>query len=290
VLWIKDRTNPIEEEIMSLFTVDPDKCKRDGICAEVCPFHIIDFSDREAVPKPVQGAEEECFNCGQCMSACPYGALDLTSMPMPECTPMREEFSLNIHQVDQFLRGRRSCRVYKDEIVPRETLEQLIGMAGYAPSGHNTQPTSWLVIYDKDEVRKLAGLTVEFLRTRLESQPDFARSIHMDTIVDAWDEGSELVFRGAPHVIIAHAHKDERTAPIGCVIAQAYLELAANALGLGACWAGYFNVASLNYPPLQDALQLPEGHQNFGALMIGYPKYKYHRIPLRNAPRITWRW
>jgi nitroreductase len=179
--------------------------------------------------------------------------------------------------------------VYTDEILPRETLEQLIRMARYAPSGHNTQPTSWLVIYSKDEVRKLAGLTVEFLRTVLESQPEFARSLHMDNIVGGWDEGRELVFRGAPHIIIAHAPKDERTAPIGCVIAQANVELAASALGLGACWAGYFNIASLNYPPLQDALDLPEGHQNFGALMIGYPKYKYHRIPLRNAARITWR-
>ena len=274
---------------MSLFTIDPVKCKRDGICAEVCPFHIIDFSDREAVPKPMEGADEECLRCGQCMSACPHGALELGFLPLSECTPIRKAFSLDFEQVDQLLRGRRSCRVYKDEIVPREILEQLIRMGGYAPSGHNTQPSSWLIIHDRDEVRKLAGLTVEYLRTMLEGQPEFARSLHMDNIVDGWDEGRDLVFRGAPHVIIAHAPRDERTAPIGCVIAQAYVELAASALGLGACWAGYFNIGSLNYPPLQDALQLPEGHQNFGALMIGYPKYGYHRIPTRNEPRITWR-
>ena len=274
---------------MSLFTVDPEKCKRDGICAEVCPFHIIDFSDREAVPKPAEGAEEECLNCGHCMSACPHGALELASMPLSDCTPMGKETAIRPEQLDRLLRGRRSCRVYKDKALSRETLEQLIRMACYAPSGHNVQPTSWRVVYDKGEVLGLAGLTVAFLRGIVADQPDFARSIHADHIVGGWDEGKDLVFRGAPHVIMAHAPEDERTAPYGCVIAQAYVELAANALGLGACWAGYFNIASQNYPPLQEALQLPEGHQNFGALMIGRPKYTFHRIPLRNEPRITWR-
>jgi nitroreductase len=132
-------------------------------------------------------------------------------------------------------------------------------------------------------------LTVAFLRGLVAEQPDFARSIHATHMVEGWDEGRDLVFRGAPHVIIAHAPEEERTAPYGCVIAQTYVELGASALGLGACWAGYFNIASLNYPPLQEALQLPDGHQNFGALMIGYPKYAYHRIPLRNKPRVTWR-
>ena len=162
-------------------------------------------------------------------------------------------------------------------------------MAAYAPSGHNRQPASWLVVHDREEVRKLAGLTVDYLRTVLEQQPAFARGLHMDGIVEGWEEGRELVFRGAPHVVVAHAPGSERTAPVGCVIAQAYVELAASALGLGACWAGYFNMASVHYPPLQDALGLPQGHQNFGALMIGYPKYAYHRIPARNEPRLTWR-
>jgi nitroreductase/NAD-dependent dihydropyrimidine dehydrogenase PreA subunit len=274
---------------VSLFTIDPVKCKRDGFCAEVCPLHLIDFSDREAVPKPIEGAEAQCLKCGHCMSVCPHGALQLEFSPLSACPPLTKDLSLHLEQVDQLLRGRRSCRVYKDEIVPRETLERLIGMGRYAPSGHNTQPTSWRVIHNRNEVRKLAGLTVEYLRTVLEKEPEFARSLHMDHIVGGWDEGKDLVFRGAPHVIIAHAPKDERTAPIGCVIAQAYVELAASALGLGACWAGYFNMASLNYPPLQEELQLPDGHRNFGTLMIGYPKYAYQRIPTRKAPSITWR-
>jgi len=40
---------------------------------------------------------------------------------------------------------------------------------------------------------------------------------------------------------------------------------------------------------MQEALELPAGHKSFGAMMLGYPKLKYHRIPLRITPRISWR-
>ena len=30
------------------------------------------------------------------------------------------------------------------------------------------------------------------------------------------------------------------------------------------------------------------GVGNFGAMMLGYPKYRYKRLPTRNEPVITW--
>jgi hypothetical protein len=27
---------------------------------------------------------------------------------------------------------------------------------------------------------------------------------------------------------------------------------------------------------------------NYGAMMVGYPKFKYPRMPARNEPRISW--
>ena len=37
------------------------------------------------------------------------------------------------------------------------------------------------------------------------------------------------------------------------------------------------------------ALALPAGHQCFGAMMVGYPQHRYHRLPTRKTPNITWR-
>jgi nitroreductase len=108
-------------------------------------------------------------------------------------------------------------------------------------------------------------------------------------VLGAWEGGIDIIFRGAPALIVAHAKRDNPRAQTTCTIALAYLELAAVGLGLGSCWAGYFMRAAGEYAPLMKALALPEGHQCFGAMMVGYPKFKYQRLPLRNDPRITWR-
>ena len=43
---------------MSLFIVDQEKCKRDGICVNECPMGIIEMKDKESTPTPVEGADQ----------------------------------------------------------------------------------------------------------------------------------------------------------------------------------------------------------------------------------------
>ena len=47
--------------------------------------------------------------------------------------------------------------------------------------------------------------------------------------------------------------------------------------------------AAETFKPMADYLEIPEGLKVFGALMVGYPKLKYHRPPLREEPRVEWR-
>jgi nitroreductase len=123
----------------------------------------------------------------------------------------------------------------------------------------------------------------------LKDQPEIALPMHFDLAVDVWKKGIDRIFRSAPHVIIAHGLKDLAAAQPACIIALTYLEIAAYSMGIGACWAGYFTRAAASFRPLIQALNLPEGHQAFGGMMIGYPKYHYQRIPPRNEPKIIWR-
>ncbi|MCP4630788.1 MAG: nitroreductase family protein, partial [bacterium] len=58
-------------------------------------------------------------------------------------------------QMAQLLTGRRTHRAYKNEQIPRETIEELINVARYGPSGHNTQIPHYLVISDKDVLKKI---------------------------------------------------------------------------------------------------------------------------------------
>jgi len=274
---------------MNLFTVDEEKCKRDGICVAECPMRIIELKDAESTPTPTRDAEELCINCGHCVAVCPHGALSLTTMPIEACPPVKKEWLLDEQQAEHFLRYRRSIRIYKDEPVDRSVIQKLIDTARFAPSGHNAQPVHWLVIYDSREVQELAGLCIDWMRFVIKEQPAFAKMLHMDRVVSRWEQGSDPICRSAPHVIVAHAEEQNRTAPTACTIALTYLELAIPSFGLGGCWAGFLNTAASLWPPMQEALALPEGHSSMGAMMIGIPKFKYHRLPLRNEARVTWR-
>jgi nitroreductase/ferredoxin len=278
-----------EEPAMSLIVVDRGKCKQDALCVAECPVGIIELKDKKSLPTPTEDADELCITCGHCVAICPHGALSHRSMTPEQCQPVRKDWLLNREQVEHFLRSRRSIRTYKEQIVERKVLKEIIHIARFAPSGHNLQPVRWRIIYDSQEVRRLAGIVIDWMRDLLDKGEPLSKTLHMDRVVAAWESGVERICRGAPHVIVAHAPKEERTAPQACAIALSYLELAAPSFGLGACWAGYFNAAANFWPPMQEALDLPEGHISFGAMMVGYPKFKYQRLPLRNEARITWR-
>ncbi len=274
---------------MSLFTIDPKLCKRDGICVEECPARIIEIRKEGDIPSPVEKAEETCIHCGHCVAVCPHGALSLETMGPGDCPPVKREILPGFESAVEFLKSRRSIRAYTKTPLKRETLLTLIDVARYAPSGSNSRPVHWLLIENKKEVERLGALVVDWMRRMVKENPEVAVPGHYDRIIQAWEAGIDRIFRGAPHVAVAYGLRTLPAAQPACIIALTYLELAAYAMGLGPCWAGYFNRASQSFPPLIRALDLPEDHQVFGAIMIGYPKYRYHRIPFRDEPKITWR-
>lgn len=273
---------------MELFSIDQKTCRQDGICAAVCPSRIIEFQ-KGACPVPAAGAEKACIACGHCVAACPGGSLDHRAMTAEQCPPVQQDLALSADHAEHFLRSRRSIRAYKREAVPAERIERLIRMARYAPSGRNSQGVEWLVLGRTEDVHRTAGLVAGWMRWTIDHDPRTAALMHLEKSLKAWDGGVDIIFRDAPAVVIAHMEKDNPRARTTCTIALAYLELAAAGLGLGACWAGYFMRAAAAYPPLMQALALPQGNQSFGAMMVGYPGFKYHRLPLRNEPNITWR-
>ncbi|MCL1980311.1 MAG: nitroreductase family protein [Proteobacteria bacterium] len=273
---------------MELFTVNEKTCNRDGICAAVCPRKIIDWH-KGASPTPAAGAEQACIRCGHCVAVCPTASLHHRDMPVESCAPLKPELRLEPEQCAHFIRARRSIRAYKKQPVEREKLAQLIDMARYAPSGINSQGAHWLVIGDREELRRLAGIVIDWMSWLQAEMPALAKGMHVKQNIEQWQAGTDIILRGAPALIVAHAEKENRMAASTCTIALTTLELAAPSLGLGGCWAGYFQAAATVFQPLQSALGLPEGHQCFGAMMIGYPKFAYHRLPTRKRPTIDWR-
>jgi nitroreductase/NAD-dependent dihydropyrimidine dehydrogenase PreA subunit len=273
---------------MAFFSVDPGKCNRDGICAQACPTRIVLMKSPDEVPVPAQDFEENCLACGHCVAVCPTGAFSLNWLSCEECPPINRELALNPEPAEQFLRSRRSIRNFKDKLVEREMLTKLLEIACYAPSARNNQPWHWTVVEAPAEVRRLAGLVIDWMRAIIKKNPKIAENRGFARVVAAWDSGEERICRGAPHVIVVHAEKDYGFGAEDCALALSYLELFAPTVGLGACWGGYFYSAINAYRPLFNALGLPDGHRAYGAVMVGFPKLKYRRMPRRYPPRVSW--
>ncbi len=273
---------------MSLFLVDPARCKGDGICVAECPTRIIEIAPGETTPRVAPDAEEFCRNCGHCVAVCPHGAASITGMAPEQLPRVRSDWRPGPEQITHFLRARRSIRTYTPQAVERESVARLIDVARFAPSASNRQPVRWVVIYEAAEVRRLAGLAIDWMRAGLASQPPAAQRNTLRFIA-GWDAGVDMVCRGAPHLVITCAPANHPWAATDCAIALTYLELAAPSFGLGACWGGILTNAARQWPPLKDALALPEDHAVCGAMMIGYARYRYYRLPLRNEAQVIWR-
>ena len=274
---------------MSLFTVDDEKCDLCQLCVAACPAGLVAVAAAATVPTYVDRGEGACFDCGHCVAACPTGAFAHENASAEDCLPIHDGLHVSSDQIRQLMQSRRSSRNFTDEPVARDTVVEMLEMARYAPSGCNAQPVEWLIVHDTRKVRQIAELAVGGLREMIARDPDGPLSAVLERLLCAWDEGADVVARGAPHLLLAHAPKSDPLAPSACIIAQTYLELAAATMGLGGCWAGYFNAAATGYSPMKKAIDLPKGHVCYGAMMVGYPKHKYHRIPLRNEPDVTWR-
>lgn len=277
---------------MALFTIDREKCDRDGICVAECPERVIEASPEDAFPSPTEHAEALCLRCGHCVAVCPQGAFSWRDVRAEACPPIRRELAISAEQMEHHILSRRSVRTYKKKAVDKAVLQRLLEVSRYAPTAKNLQPVHWLVIMDPAEVKRMGGMVIDWMEAMLkgESKALFTEFI-LQQIVNDWKKGGDWICRGAPHIIVAHGPND---LPIpasasGCMIALTTLELAAPSFGLGACWAGYFNAAAISWPPLTRELRLPPNHDPYGAMMIGYPTYKYHRIPPRDEVRITWR-
>lgn len=269
--------------------VDKKTCKGDGRCVEICPIQILKMNEKTHVPEFIPGGGDICINCGHCFAFCPPGSIKLSTMDVKDS--MRLDYSKlpSAEQVELLLKGRRSIRVYKDEPVAKESIEKLLDIARYAPSGINRQPVNWAVVMGKDKVHDLGGLVVKWMEELLEEKSPLAESLHFNRLVDSWNKGEDRVCRGAPCMAIAYGLKDDPMVPQSCTISGTYFELAAFGLGFGACWAGYVHMAVNMSENVRKFVGLSARATVGAAMMIGYSKYRYSRIPLRNPVRISWK-
>lgn len=171
----------------------------------------------------------------------------------------------------ELLEKRESCRVYRDEPVPRGMLEELVRAACKSPSGCNAQPWRFLIV---DEPQAKARL-VEAL------DDDGLTGCPWGDTVPAFVIISELKATLKPKV--AERYDSQRFAPMDIGMAAMTLCYAATDMGLGSCMIGTFHEKKL-----RAALGIPEEAKprliiTLGYDGVGHPPREKIRKPVEEA-------
>lgn len=265
------------------FSVDQELCVGCEACVADCPLLILTMD--EGTPAVVSDRASMCIRCLHCLTVCPSGAVSIGGFTPGDCLEM-EDMLPEADQMEALIRGRRSVRSYQDESIEPEVMERLLQVAWQAPTGVNARGVQFTVVDDREVMNRLRGAVMDRLAelVRADSLPeDFG---FFAGFAKLWQEkGIDILFRGAPHLIITSAPKDCPCPEQDCIIALSYFELFAHSLGLGTVWDGLAKRAIIDLmPDLAAELGVPADH-NFGYVMVfGKPAVEYHRtVPLRPA-------
>jgi nitroreductase/NAD-dependent dihydropyrimidine dehydrogenase PreA subunit len=271
---------------MTSILVDQDLCTRCGICSAVCTMGLIDPTDENTLPKIPDAKAGMCIGCGHCETHCPSQALLLNDRANEKVCLPAGAGTIAPDDMGYYLRKRRSVRHFTKDPVQREKILELLDIARYAASAGNGQPVEWIVIHDPDRVKKIAGLTIEWMKTL--QNTNHPMSGYIPILIGAWEKGSDVICRGAPHLVVATVPEGNPMAQTDAIIALTHFDIAAPAFGIGTCWAGFVAMAASSYEQLQKEIGIPKGRKCAYAMMFGHPRYKIYGIPRRNPLKVTW--
>ncbi len=145
---------------------------------------------------------------------------------------------------------RTSVKKYKSDLVSKEILDQIIEAGTYAPTGRNAQSPIILAVTNKQVRDELSKLNAKVMGV----------------------EGVDP-FYGAPVVLVVLADKQRNTRVYDGSLVMGNLQLAAHALGVGACWIHR----------AKEVFEMPEGqallkklgiegeYEGIGNCVLGYP-------------------
>ena len=161
---------------------------------------------------------------------------------------------------------RRSCKSYKSDVVPKETIEKIIEAGLWAANGRGLQTPVIIAVTDKETRDKLAKLNAAVMGAN-----------------------SDL-FYNAPVVLVVLAPKEHPNRVYDGSLVMGNLMLAAHSLGIGSCWIHR----------AKEVMEMPEGKEilkkvglegeweGIGNCVIGFPDGALKEAQPRTDNRVYW--
>jgi len=282
-------------------TIDAEVCISCGECVRVCPQDTISMQNKKAC---ITG--DNSLTCDHCRAACVSGAVTVGGID--ESLSRFESFQAerkwlphgkyDIVGLVNLMQSRRSCRNYLEKPVEKTLLDDLVKIGITAPSGSNCQMWSFNVLPDRSSVEAFARRVKRFyenlnqmaekswlrflLKLIRKPELDSYYENYYESVKEGladWDEkGKDLLFHGAPAVIIV-ASKEEASCPSeDALLATQNILLGAHSLGLGTCLVGFVVSAMNRDRKICDVIKLPKDESVYAVIAVGYPDEKYQYV------------
>jgi nitroreductase/Pyruvate/2-oxoacid:ferredoxin oxidoreductase delta subunit len=288
-------------------TYNAELCKKCGLCATACPLAIPEQKEKGTIPTLNDSRQESCFRCGHCVAVCPQGAISHSHFPKGTVTPIKPEQVPSYDQVLELVRSRRSKRRFKEQPVERDMIEKVLEAARFAPSGHNKQTTEFIVVQDKEIIYEIGKITAASLKSlgqafrswigRMIMRRMFGRrgaetlaelAPELEGLADLYNSGTDWILNEAPVLLFFCADSAGGYGSENANLAVQNAALAAETIGLGCFYSGFVGMANGRSDKIAELVSLPETHEIYGTLAMGYPRLKYSKWVERNPAKVTW--
>ena len=164
------------------------------------------------------------------------------------------------------LKNRRSIRKYKDTMVPKEVLEQIMEAGLYAASGMNRQPVIMIAVTNKEMRDRMSKLNAQVMGS--DKDP----------------------FYGAPCLIVVLAEKEMRNRVYDGSLVMGNLMQAAHDLGVGSCWIHRAKEVfdTEEGKEILKSIGIEGDYEGIGNCILGYVDGEYPQAAPRKENRIFW--
>ena len=263
------------------FKVSNENCTRCGACANECPTRIIRQEGNE-FPAIAADDEANCMRCQHCLAICPTAAISILGKDPADSLPLDAAQLPTLDATERLVRGNRSVRNFREEDVDSELIDRLLAAAANAPAGANRRDLTFSVIDTREALVKLRAKVLEALRDAMEAGKIPEEMAYLQMAVPAFfNYGADVIFRGAPHILIVSAGPEALCPNEDVTIALSTFDLLATSAGLGTVWCGMLRMAFETLPELKQLVDLPPD-AHYYAMLFGTPDVHYARTVQRD--------
>jgi nitroreductase len=178
------------------------------------------------------------------------------------------------------LMNRRSIRDFQDREAPLSIVKEIIQDTCLEPTASNRQPCRFVIIQDRDWIKKLSAESKRNLLADLARTPDSPLKQYEAALRDE----KFNVFYNAPCLVLVIGPRDLFSLEVDCGLTAAYFMFSAVSRGMGTCWVGLG--AHIRDRKILSEIGVPNDYRIVAPIILGYP-VTIPPVSERHAPEIV---